>query len=137
MKIKCTSLFLSFLILVSNMGLAFNVHYCGGQIAKISSVYSSDVSDVQKIPTEKGCCAAKAKEGKSCCKDKVVQVKEKSDVVVKSFSFHIDAPFVPDFWKPIVFSQVPVLQKQQITSYYCDANAPPLYKLYSQYTLYA
>ena len=137
MKIKCTSLFLSFLILVSNMGLAFNVHYCGGQIAKISSVYSSDVSDVQKTPTKKGCCAAKANAGKSCCKDKVVKVKEKSDVVVKSFSFHIDAPFVSDFWKPIVFSQVTVLQKQQITSYYCDANAPPLYKLYSQYTLYA
>jgi len=33
---KCTGLFLAFLLLVSNIGFAFDVHYCGGKIASIS-----------------------------------------------------------------------------------------------------
>jgi len=135
---KCTSLFLAFLILVSNVGLAFNVHYCGGNIAGISSVYGFDGSDIVKeMPSEKSCCAPKATESKGCCKDKVVKIDKKSEVTVKAFSFQIDAPFVLESWKPIVFSSVATVQNSPIPTYYCDANAPPLYKLYSQYTFYA
>ncbi|GEP49460.1 hypothetical protein FNO01nite_01320 [Flavobacterium noncentrifugens] len=135
---KGTSLFLAFLILVSNVGLAFNVHYCGGNIAGISSVYPVDASDVVKeMPSEKSCCAPKATTSKSCCKDKIVKIDKKSEVTVKVFSFQIDAPFVFENWKPIVFTSVPTVQNSPIPTYYCDANAPPLYKLYSQYTFYA
>ena len=135
---KCTSLFLAFLILVSNVGLAFNVHYCGGNIAGISSGYGFDGSDVVKeMPSEKSCCAPKPKESKSCCKDKIFKIDKKSEVVVKAFSFHIDAPFVFQNWKPIAFSSVPTVQNEPIPTYYCDANAPPFYQLYSQYTFYA
>lgn len=135
---KSTSLLLALLVLVSNVGLAFNVHYCGGNISGISSVYSSDVSDVVKeMPSEKSCCASKAKTSKSCCKDKIVKIDKKSEVTVKAFSFQIDAPFVIESWKPIVFTSVPTVQDRQIQTYYCDANAAPFYKLYSQYTFYA
>jgi len=135
---KGTSLFLAFLILVSNVGLAFNVHYCGGNIAGISSVYPVDASDVVKeMPSEKSCCAPKAKTSKSCCKDKIVKIDKKSEVTVKVFSFQMDTPFVPESWKPIVFTSVPTVQNNPIPTYYCDANAPPLYQLYSQYTFYA
>lgn len=135
---KGTSLVLAFLILVSNVGLAFNVHYCGGNIAGISSVYNFDASDaVKEIPSKKSCCAAKTDTSKSCCKDKIVKIDKKSEVTVKVFSFQIDAPFVLESWKPIVFTSVPTVQNNTIPTYYCDANAPPLYKLYSQYTFYA
>ena len=33
---KCTGLFLALLLLVSNIGFAFDVHYCGGKIASVS-----------------------------------------------------------------------------------------------------
>jgi hypothetical protein len=33
---KQISIFLAILLLVSNVGLAFNVHYCGGEIASVS-----------------------------------------------------------------------------------------------------
>lgn len=139
MKItKCTSLFLALLVLVSNIGLAFSVHYCGENIAGISSAYKIYGSEnFEKTPSPKGCCSAKAKEGKSCCKDKIVKIEKKSDIVVKVFSFQFDAAVLPEIWKPLVFQTNTAVQQNKFTSYYCDANAPPLYQLYSQYIFYA
>ena len=135
---KCTSLFLVLLILVSNVGLAFNVHYCGGEIAGISSAYS--IAETTSQPdsfANRGCCAAKAKEGKTCCDTKIIKLKEKADVVVKTFSFQLDVPFVVQNWEPITFVSQTKIFHPQTLSYYCDAHAPPLYQLYSQYIFYA
>lgn len=139
MKItKCTSLFLALLLLVSNVGLAFNVHYCGGEIAGISYSYNiAEASQKENQFSERGCCAAKAKEGKTCCDNKIIKLKEKSDGIVKTFSFHIDAPLVIQNWKPVVFAPFTKITNPQTASYYCDAHAPPLYQLYSQYVFYA
>lgn len=137
---KCTSLFLAFLLLVSNIGLAFNVHFCEGKIASISSVYSvEETCDAPKSnPAEKECCAEKAKDHKQCCKDKVVDLEDNSsDTIIKTFSFQIDAPFLVEDWKPSLFNEVVALKRAEKTVYYCDANAPPLFKLYSQYIFYA
>lgn len=134
---KCTSLFLAMLILVSNVGLAFNVHYCGGEIAGISSSYSVSENASANASPERGCCTAKAKEGKTCCDEKIIKLKGKSDVVVKTFSFQIAAPFVIQNWNPIVFGTPSKIASPQTSAYYCDAHAPPLYQLYSQYVFYA
>ena len=131
-------MFLALLILVSNIGLAFNVHYCGGEIAGFSSAYNVAESAIKENQfADRGCCAAKAKQGKTCCDNKIIKLKEKSDVVVKTFSFHLDAPFVIQNWKPVVFVSQNKITCPQTTSYYCDAHAPPLYQLYSQYIFYA
>ena len=139
MKItKCTSLFLALLVLVSNIGLAFSVHYCGDNIAGISSAYTVYESQKnEKATSPEACCSAKAKEGKSCCKDKIVKIEKKSDIIVKVFSFQFDAVLLPEIWKPLVFQTVATVAQNKLTSYYCDANAPPLYQLYSQYVFYA
>lgn len=139
MKIKkCTSLLLALLVLFSNAGLAFNVHYCGGEIAKITSGYSIDSASAEDNPfAERACCIAKAKENQTCCDNKIIKSEKKSDVVVKTFSFQIDAPFVIHHWKPLVFVPVSEVTLPQTTTYYCDAHAPPLYQLYSQLIFYA
>ena len=137
---KCTSLFLALLLLVSNIGLAFNVHYCGDEIASVSSVYNvEEVCEMPEIPADKACCAAEmAINHKKCCSDKVVDLQDKGDdILVKNFSFQIDVPFVATAWEPLVFPTVPSVKALEQTAYYCDANAPPLFKLYSQYLLYA
>lgn len=135
---KCTSLLLALLVLFSNAGLAFNVHYCGGEIAGISSGYSIDKASADDNPmADRACCIAKAKENKSCCDNKTIKSEKKSDVVVKTFSFHIDAPFVANSWKPLVFVPASQTVAPQTAAYYCDAHAPPLYQLYSQYIFYA
>jgi hypothetical protein len=129
---KHISVFLAVLLLVSNVGLAFNVHYCGGEIASVSLN-----SALPSLQSEKGCCETKSSKKDSCCKDKKIVVQKKTDnVIVKSFSFQFDYAFVVPEYNHIVFTAVPSLKNNLNLSYYCDANAPPLFKLYSQYLLY-
>ena len=137
---KCTSLFLAILLLVSNIGLAFNVHFCEGKIASISSVYNIEkISDApKKNVVDEECCAENEKDHRQCCKDKVVDLEDKSpDTIIKTFSFQIDIPFLVEDWKPILFKQIVSLKRAEKIVYYCDANAPPLFKLYNQYIFYA
>lgn len=118
------------LILVSNVGLAFNVHYCAGKVASVSLV--SHANDA-----EKDCCG-KAEKKSSCCKDKKIKLEKKTDnSIVKTFSFQLEIPFASYDWKPINTVESVALKSSQITAFYCDSNAPPLYKLYSQYIFYA
>ena len=128
---KITVLFLAFLLLVSNVGFAFDVHYCGGKIASIS------LNTTVKAEPEKSCCA-KTEKKSSCCKDKVVHVEKKSDdATVKVFFFQIAFPAVIQELKPIAFLAIPNFKSSQIIAYCSDANAPPLFKLYQQYIFYA
>ncbi|WP_264536054.1 HYC_CC_PP family protein [Flavobacterium sp. N1736] len=128
---KCTGLFLAFLLLVSNIGFAFDVHYCGGKIASVS------LNTTVSASPEKQCCGAKEKKS-SCCKDKVVHLEKKSDdATFKIFFFQIAFPAIIQEFKPIAFLSIPNFKSNQIISYYSHANAPPLYKLYRQYIFYA
>jgi hypothetical protein len=129
---KCTSLFLAFLLLVSNVGLAFNVHYCGEEIDSVS--LRTNVSK----STEKGCCKKLVTKKDSCCKDKVVNFQKKSDnATIKAFSFDPDFSFLIQEWQTIVFSSNKNFRSTKSVVYFCEANAPPLFKLYSQYIFYA
>lgn len=133
---KHLSLFLAFFLLVSNVGLAVDVHYCGGEIASVKPVLWRTIESQSTV--EEGCCASKAEEKDSCCKDKVVNFQKKSEnVTLISISFQPDFNFMFEEWNPLVFSEFPNFESNEITAYYCDANAPPLFKLYHQYIFYA
>ncbi|MEL1252763.1 hypothetical protein AAEO57_03165 [Flavobacterium sp. DGU38] len=126
---KCTGIFLAFLLLVSNIGFAFDVHYCGGKIASVS--LSTTVSP------EKKCCGDKEKKS-SCCKDKVFKFEKKSDdATFKVFFFQFAFPAVIQQYNLVEFLSVPNFKNSQNISYYADANAPPLFKLYNQYIFYS
>ncbi|PAM92132.1 hypothetical protein B4N84_25295 [Flavobacterium sp. IR1] len=128
---KCTVLFLAVLLLVSNIGFAFDVHYCGGKIASVS------LNTAASAAPEKKCCG-KTEKKSSCCKDKVVHFEKKSDdATLKIFFFQLAFPAVIQEFNPIVFLAIPNFKNSQIISYCSDANAPPLFKLYSQYIFYA
>lgn len=127
---KQICLFLAFLVLVSNVGFALNVHYCDDQIASISFNTASPSN------LEEDCCGVIEKQS-HCCKDKIVVIQKKSDqAIVKSFSFEVhDLIFSP--YLNIVFHSVnlPFINKN-VPAYYCDSHAPPRFKLYSQYIFY-
>ncbi len=129
---KCTSLFLAFLLLVSNVGLAFNVHYCGGEIASIS------VNRIAPQQIEKSCCKKTDEKEDSCCKDKVVNFQKKSDnTILKVFSFTSPFYFLIKQFQTIAFASIQESKTVQVNSYFCEANSPPLFKLYHQYIFYA
>jgi hypothetical protein len=137
---KHISLFLAFFLLVSNLGFAVDVHYCGGEIASVKPVFWKAFESVNTV--EESCCAPKAftilKEKDSCCKDKVVSFQKKfENVTVNSISFQPDFNFLLGEWHPIIYSEFQNFESNKFTSFYCDVNAPPLFKLYQQYIFYA
>ena len=126
------SILLAVLILVANIGLAFDVHYCGYKVASVS-LKNPFVNE----NTEVSCCGISEKKS-NCCKDKVLKFDKKTDnSIVKIVDFKINNPIIFQDWKPIIFSKQPVFQNCKITSYTCNANAPPRYKLHSQLIFYA
>lgn len=135
---KHIALLLAFFLLISNSGLAFNVHYCGEKIAAISSVFSDEEVCEMPVKKEKSCCAKKEVTHKKCCSDKEVNLKDNSEkFAFKSISFDFDMFFYTTSFKQIYFDSVERSIESQYLTYYCDSNAPPLYQLYCQYTFYA
>ena len=137
---KYISIILAFFLLVSNVGFAIDVHYCGGEVASIKPIYWKNTESFNSV--KDNCCGSKAtsnvQKKDSCCKDKVVHFQKKSEnITLNSISFLPNFVFLVEEWNPIIFSKISKFECIRITSYYCDANAPPLFKLYHQYIFYA
>lgn len=136
---KNISLFLAFFLLVSNMGFAVDVHYCGGDIASVKPVFWKTFKSQNAV--EESCCAQEVstftQKNDSCCKDKVVSFQKKfENVTVNSISFQPDFNFLFEEWKSFVVGKFQNFENNTITSYYFNADAPPLFKLYQQYIFY-
>lgn len=136
---KATSFFLAFLLLVSNLGLAFNVHFCEGKIAAVTTVFNvEEVCEMPQPQVEKNCCKEAAVSHKKCCDDKVVDLQDDADqIAVKTFSLSISAPFIAVVDNPVAFVLKPVIKSDAPADYYCESHAPPLFKLYRQLIFYA
>jgi len=137
---KHISITLAFFLLVSNIGFAVDVHYCGGEVASVKPIYWKNTGLFNS--DKDNCCGPKVisnvQKKDSCCKDKVVHFQKKSEnTILDSISFLPNFVFLVDEWAPIIFSKISKFEGNCITSYYCDANAPPLFKLYHQYLFFA
>ena len=137
---KHISFFLAIFLLFSNIGLAIDVHYCGEKVASIKPIYWKNYESL--LATEKSCCASKTssivQRNESCCKDKVIHFEKKQEnSTIKSIAFQSDYIFLVADWSPIAFTRLSNFENSRLASYYCDANAPPLFKLYHQYVFYA
>lgn len=129
---KHMGVFLTALLLVSNLGLAFKIHYCGD---KIDSVTINSAPTIGETFDE--CCGI-IETDSQCCNDKVIKAEIKSDHVITN-SVSIDFNYIPINydWNVQFFASTYNFKQRDTSTYYCDANAPPLYLLYSQYTFYA
>lgn len=127
---KHISILLTIFLLVSNLGLAFNVHYCD---EKIASITLNTISSSHELG---GDCCGVVEEDSQCCHDKLIKAEVKSDqIIVKTLLF--DFMPVVRGWRLIIFASDYNFEQKYPVIYSCDANAPPLYLLYSQYTFYA
>jgi len=137
---KHISFILAFFLLVSNIGFAVDVHYCGGEVASVKPIYWKNTEFPNSV--KDNCCGLKVtsnvQKKDSCCKDKVVHFQKKSEnTTLNSISFLPNFVFLVEEWNPIIFSEISKCVGNPITSYYCDANAPPLFKLHHQFLFYA
>lgn len=134
---KCTSIWMAFYLLISSGGLAFNVHYCGDTIASVSSVFNTEEPCEMEVHSEeKVCCAVSSDSHEGCCSDETIQA-DLDDVVIKQLHFDLDCVSVLPVLTFTFYTPGEESIDNQILEYYCDANAPPLYQLYSQYVFYA
>ncbi len=138
---KYINALLTLLILVSNMGLALNVHYCHGEVSSVSLAYKAAEScggdrDEKKAPA----CGVKEGSHKKCCENDLIKLHDSKaeNVIVKSLQLDLGAFCLANEWKPeaLYYTEAPLVQKDQ-PSFYCGSHAPPLFKLYCQYIFYA
>lgn len=128
---KQICIFLAFFLLVSSTGFSFNVHFCGDKLSSISLK-----SNFTKPNSHKSCCAVIEKK-ESCCNDKVFNFQKNIEqVLVKNFSSQVASGVLNQDLKPVIFTALPEFKSNPKPSYYCDAHAPPLFKLYQQYIFY-
>jgi hypothetical protein len=134
---KHASFLMAFYLLISSCGLAFNVHYCGDTIASVSSVFNTEEPcEMQVHPEDKACCSISSENHKGCCSDETIQA-DLDDVVTKQLHFELDCVLIlPHLEFTFLIISGEVINNQML-DYYCEANAPPLYLLYSQYVFYA
>lgn len=131
---KSTSILLAIFILFSNLGLAFNVHYCEDKIASVS--LNTIVSE-PCLEDVKSCCAMQSSH-EECCSNKVIKAEKKHDDFW-SKSFKLDFQQIFLFEKPLFLAKENLVSfsKSESPSFYCNSNAPPFYKLYCQLVFYA
>jgi hypothetical protein len=123
---------LALLLLVSNIGFAFNVHYCGDEISSISFKTRLTTSEI-----EKNCCGEIEKKS-NCCDTKVLHFQKKSETSLSHLFFQTSFFHSINYdWKPNIIITFSNFKKNSVKTYFCDANAPPYFKLYSQYIFYA
>ncbi len=129
------ALFLSLFYFAVNSGLGFTPHYCGGLLESICTNTEGLGSNTKEVNS---CCAASKKTTKGCCSDEEIKFSpsEKS-VVLSNFSITLSAPYpvVNTFSFPLCSGTA--LMENSFYDYSYRANAPPLYKLFCQYTIYS
>ena len=138
---KHISALLTMLILVSSMGLALNVHYCHGKISSVNFAYrKAEPCNGHKDEKKAHACGVEKDSHKKCCKDDLVKLKDtKSDnILSKSLQLDLGAFCLAEEWNPnTLYSTTATIVTKDTPSFYCESNAPPLYRLYCQYIFYA
>ncbi len=129
---KQICLFIAFVLLVSNTGVAINVHYCADEIASISIFSNSNANEI-----EKNCCGI-VEEFSNCCENKIIKSEKKSDQIFeKHYSFEILSFVLPSVLSLFEQQIATSFQKLQAPKYTCNANAPPIFELNCQRIFYA
>ncbi|MBS7334303.1 HYC_CC_PP family protein [Faecalibacter bovis] len=138
---------LSLLLIVSNLSVAFSMHFCQGQVENVKLNHFDNKICKMQMPTS--CCAEK-KETKHC---EIPEEKpEKDDDCCKDIAYADDLQDqqTVDVLKvnPIVFQEFPVVKEiefsvkdsvitfQKYLDFYVESNAPPIYILHKKLVFY-
>ena len=135
---KHISIYLALFILLVNSSASLVLHFCHDQIAYVSLVYQNN--KLIDSATEDSCCASDSieTEKKGCCSNEEISTDKKIDyTILNGFQFDFfSVSFINEtldfFGKAACF-----YSNKKNVDYYCNSNAPPFYKLYSQLIFYA
>jgi len=140
---KFFSLIFATLIFASQSGMAFNIHYCKGVLASVTIGDAQETCAMESyLDTPKKCCFEKNSDShEKCCKDSNIDLKKISndEVISKTFNFELSAFTATESTKVniLVASLFQDVEPTKFCFTHFASNAPPFYKLYCKYILYA
>ena len=145
---KYIRVFLSLILIISNLSVAFSMHFCGGQIEQIKINHLDNKVCKMQMPTS--CCADK--EEANHCEIPSDKEKEKTDDCCTDLAYteDIQQQQIVKILKvyPIVFEQYPLvlssnfpdlklqIKSKNVLDFYVESNAPPIYILHHQLVVY-
>lgn len=135
---KHISIFLALFILLVNSSASLVLHYCNDQIAYVSLVYQNN--KLIDSATEDSCCASDSIESEEdgCCSNEEISTDKKIDYsILKDFQFDFSAVHFLNETPEFFAETACFYSNKKKLDYYCNSNAPPFYKLYSQLIFYA
>lgn len=132
---------MAFFLMFSNIGLAVNIHYCKDVFANASFDFLSEAKlhSLEKSESDICCGQKKSTQEEPCCKDEVIKQKtDEKQITSNSVQFQVNTFLVPEV-QQIVIPETFELQipKSTFVQFYCESNAPPLYKLYRKLIYFA
>ena len=123
------------LMMDSSFGLVY--HYCHDQIAYVAFKFQEQ--NLVDSANEDSCCLGKdfTDEENGCCKNEEIKI-EKKDIfqLAKNFDFQF-VGIAPAFQVFHFETKQEFISLKQTLDYYVESNAPPIYKLNSQFIFYA
>ncbi|MBQ0148335.1 MAG: hypothetical protein KBS93_07825 [Flavobacteriaceae bacterium] len=143
---KYIRILLSLVLIISNLSVAFSMHFCQGQVEKVQLNHlDNKVCKMQQLAS---CCETKqtanhcktSKENnldEDCCKDLAYAEDFQDQIAIKVFKISpIDFFVAPTILK-VVFP-LDLNKTGCITplDFYIESNAPPIYILHKQLVLY-
>lgn len=130
-------LFLALLVFFSNTGMVLSMHFCKGEVEKIT-VYYPENSHCEKEKAAEKCCA-NGDEMEGCCADKAVQeqlVDKQSPEILKIQSIDFIGIKPIQNHDEFFFSQS-LTDSHLFNNHFVESNAPPIYLQHQQLILYA
>ncbi|MFK8289389.1 HYC_CC_PP family protein [Capnocytophaga canimorsus] len=131
---KLGHILFSLLLIFSNSGLAFSLHYCKEKLASVSVTIESMAMD-----KEPDSCCLSDKENTPCCDDKSVEAPQTDDEFLSKILKINESTFILPYEVAHIFVKTASAERKLSNSYIqnTQSNSPPLYQLYCRLVFYA
>lgn len=136
---KSISVFFAIFFLMTKIGVAFNIHYCHGQIAEVKHIFQHKEGCGMDMSMDMNSSTKKQLNKKSCCSDEVITI-QNTDINTITDKLELSKPLlIAVLNTAILFHLIEFPPQNNImeVEYENSSHSPPLYQLYCNYTLYS
>ena len=127
------STFFVIILLTSKVGLALNVHYCGGKIAEISMAWQAEGCQMSYLSDDQQGFEVKKSH---CCDDETVFIQNNTPQKVFDFNYDLNTPISLEKQQNFVLFKKFHLQKNIPLSSSCFIRKSKIFLLNSAFVFY-
>ena len=108
------SIFFVLILLISKVGLALNVHYCGAQISEISMAWDAERCQIKSFLDLRGFQVRKSQ----CCVDEILYLQNNTPLKAFDFSYDLDLLILPSKQVFIFVEEFYLNQKELLKTHF-------------------